>query len=160
MSLRHHSAQSQGINISCHRSCLCFYADCSGCQMGKSWQRHPSPGCSLLGNLTDCQSPTGWPQLWPVLSLGLHSGTQPYPKHCRGHKWRQRPASCCGGLADDGSHDKMRQSVTLVLCLIGFILRQKKKKKSSNQMNKKKCRKIQTGVLSTVCRWKTETHKG
>ena len=49
--------------------------------MGKSWQRHPSPGWSLLGNLADCQSPTGWPQLWPVLSLGLHSGTQPYPKH-------------------------------------------------------------------------------
>lgn len=49
--LRCHSAKSQGINISCHRSCLCFYADCRGCQMGEDWQQHPLPGCALLSNL-------------------------------------------------------------------------------------------------------------
>lgn len=81
---RCHSGKSQGINISCCWSCLCFYANCSGCQMGKGWQRHPSPGCSLLSNLAGCQSPAGWPQLWPVLSLDRHSRTQCRPEHCGG----------------------------------------------------------------------------
>lgn len=90
---RRHSGKSQGINISCRWSCLCFYANCSGCQMGKGWQRHPSPGCSLISNLAGCQGPAGWPQLWPVLSVGLHSGTQPHPRHCGRHRGSQSPCS-------------------------------------------------------------------
>lgn len=34
------------------------------------------PSC----NISYCQGPAGWPQLWPVLSLSLHGGPKPCPE--------------------------------------------------------------------------------
>lgn len=81
-----HSGKSRGINISCCWSCLCFYANCSGCQMGKGWQRHPSPGCSLLSTLLAARA------LQAGLSCGLstHSGLHSRSQACPEHRGTQR----------------------------------------------------------------------